>query len=80
MSSDLQNFLQIGAVGVILTFIVQYIKDKFGTESDATKLISIGLSVVLGAGYYFLVDTPVWLPITGILGTATTFYALFIKK
>jgi len=80
MSSELQNFLQIGIVGSALTFIVQFIKYRFGTDSDTTKFLVILLSVLLGAGYYFLVDTSLWLPIVGILGSATTIYSLFLKE
>ena len=80
MSETLQQFLQIGIVGVALSFIVQFVKERYGTDSDVTKVLTIGLAIMLGAGYYFLVGTSLWVPIVGILSSATTFYALFIKN
>jgi len=77
---NLQEFLQIGIVGIGLSFVVEMIKARFGLESDTTKMLVIVLSVVLGAGYFFLSTTSLWLPIVGILGTATTFYSLFMRK
>jgi hypothetical protein len=80
ISTALEQFLQIGIVGTGLSVAIQIIKEKYGTESDTTRGITIGLSIVLGTGYYFLVGTPYWLPIVGILGAATTFHALFLRK
>ncbi len=80
MSDTLQQFIQIGIVGVFLTFLIEFIKARFGTDSDKTKALTIILSIVLGAGYYFLSGTSLWLPIIGILASATTFYALFVKN
>lgn len=80
MTNELQQFLQIGIVGTALSFLVQYIKNKFGTDSDTTRIITVALSIALGASYWLLVDTSIWLPVVGILGSATTIYSLFIRK
>jgi putative flippase GtrA len=80
MSEQLTQFLQIGIVGTALSFVVQLIKEYYGTTSDATRIITIALSIGCGVIFYFTVNTPLWLPIVGILSTATTFYALFIKE
>lgn len=80
ISNALEQFLQIGIVGTALSVVIQIIKEKWGTESDTTRGIAILLSIALGTGYYFLVGTPFWLPIVGILGAATTFHSLFLKK
>lgn len=77
---DLTQFLQIGIVGIALSFVVELIKARFSPESDTTRGLVILLSVALGAGYYFLKDTSLWLPIVGILTTSTTFYALFMRR
>lgn len=80
LSNQFQEFLQLGVVGIALSFLVQYIKDTWGTESNTTRALTILLSVVLGAGYFFLEGTAIWLAMVSILGSATTFYALFIRK
>ena len=80
ISNTLEQFIQIGIVGTGLSVAVQIIKEKWGTESDTTRALVIILAIALGAGYYFLVSTPLWLPIVGILGAATTFHSLFLRK
>ena len=77
---DLTQFLQIGVVGVFLSIVMEFIKARFSPDSDMTRLMVVLLSVALGAGYWFLKDTSLWLPIVGILTTSTTVYSLFIRK
>lgn len=76
---DISSFLQIGIVGVALSTVVQVIKTQFGTDSLATKGITLFLAVILGAVVYFLWGTPVFAAIVGVLGVASTFYAFFLK-
>jgi ABC-type Mn2+/Zn2+ transport system permease subunit len=74
------DFLGILIVGSALSLAIQYIKNKYGTESDTTKALTVLLSVALGAAYWFLSQTGIWTAILGVLGTASTFYAFFLKK
>lgn len=74
------EFLEIGIIGAIISIIIQIIKEKWGTESDTTKVLTIGLSIVIGSVYYFLQGTALWQSILGVLATASTFYALIIRK
>lgn len=77
---EINDFLGIAIVGSALSFLIQYIKGKLGTKSLATKGITIGLAIILGAGYVFLRDTQWWTTIIGVLVAASTFYAFFLKK
>ncbi len=75
----MNEFLQIGIVGVALSFVVQYIKTRYGFESMTTKALTILLSLALGAGVYFLFGTPIWTSIVGVLTAATLFYSFIMK-
>ncbi len=79
MTETINTFLQIGIVGTFLSFVIQWIKGKYGTDSLATKGITIALAVVLGACIFFLSGTAIWLSIVGVLAAASTFYAFFLK-
>lgn len=76
---QIETILQIGIVGVALSGLMQVIKAKFATRPVVTKAIVVGLSIVLGAAYVYLKDTPVFPTILLILSTATTIYAFFFK-
>lgn len=75
----MENALQIGIIGVVLSGVVQWIKLKYGPTSLTTKLIIVGFSVAISGVYYFLKDTLFWQTALAILGIASTVYALFIK-
>lgn len=75
---DLTNFLGIAIVGTALSIALEWITKSFG--ATGSKLITVGLSILVGGVYYFLSSTPWWGSILGVLGTASTVYALFIKK
>lgn len=79
MSDALNVFLQLAIVGSVLSFFMEAIKAKFGPSSLSTKGLTIGLSIVLGAGVYFTFGTPVWTAAVGILAAASTVYALLLK-
>jgi hypothetical protein len=72
-------FLSIGIVGVFLSFVVQAIKVKYGTESATTKGLTIGLSIVLGSAIWFLQGTVIWAAILGVLSVASAVYAFLWK-
>lgn len=75
----INDFLGIAIVGAGLSAVIQYIKAVFGPSSNQTKLITLGLAIVLGGAYYLLRDTSMWQSILGILAAASTVYAFFIK-
>lgn len=77
---NINDFIGIAIVGSSLSLVIDFIKARWGVESNATKFAVIGLSVILGTVYFFLRDTVLWQTILGILGAASTFWALFLKK
>ena len=77
---DISNFLSIGIVGVILMFLVEVIKAKFPNKPMSSKALIILLSLVVGAGYCVLRETPYFQTVLSMLAAATTVWALLINK
>lgn len=76
----LETFLGIGIVGVAISLLIQFIKNKLGTDTMATKAMTVIIALLAGTTYYFLSTTGYWPSVLGILTTASTFYAFFLKK
>ena len=74
---ELTSYVIIGAV---VSLIVQYLKNKFETESKMTILIVIGISLVAGTIYFFLKDTNYWTAVLSILGFAGAVYTYIVKR
>lgn len=75
----LDEILQIGIVGTIVSFFIQFLKNKFGAGSDMVKVITLGAALVAGGLYYFLSDTEFFVSVLGILGAATIIWSFFLK-
>ena len=76
----MQDFLSIAVVGSALAMAIQFIKGKYGLDSAKTKALTLGLAVLLGGSYYFLSQTPWWQTILGVLASASTVWAFFLKS
>jgi len=74
---DIVSFVVIGAA---VSILVQYLKNKFRTESNITLVIVLGVSIVCGTAYYFVKDTNLWEPIIAILGFAGAVYTYILKR
>lgn len=75
----MQEFLEIAVIGSALALVIQLIKTKFGLDSVKTKILTLSLSVLLGASYYFLSQTAIWQTILGILASASTVWAFLLR-
>lgn len=76
---NINDFLGIAIVGVALSFVIEMIQAKYKVGSRATKGLTIALSILVGAGYYFIQSTAWYEPMLGILAAASTTYALLFK-
>lgn len=76
---EINEFLAIGVVGVLLSGAVEIIQAKYGFSSLKTKFTAIGLSLALGAFYVLFRDTSWWMTFLTILGASSTAYALIFK-
>ncbi len=74
---DIGNFLGIGIVGAGLSIFMEWVKNKYGPTSGATKALVLTLSLVLGIVYVSLSTTAIFPTVLTILGAASTVYALF---
>lgn len=74
---QLTDIVAIPVVGALLSLLFQLVKDKFGANSTTNKFIIILASIVLGTIYYLFSGTELFISIVGILGVASTVYALF---
>ena len=77
--NNFNDFAAILIVGAVLSLIIEWIKGKYGPSSIGSKLITILLSIAIGAGYVYIRSTP-WFPtIVTVLTTSSAVYALFLK-
>lgn len=74
---EITSFVVIGA---IVSALVQFLKNKFGTTSPATLFIVVALSILAGSFYFFVKGTSYWEPIIAILGSAGAVYTFIIQR
>jgi hypothetical protein len=74
---DITSFIIIGA---IVSLVVQYLKNKLGTNSNGTLLAVMVISIASGSVYYFIKDTTLWQPILQILAFAGAIYTYILKR
>ncbi len=72
----INDFLGIAIVGAVLSLAYDYFKAWFGLESLGNKLAMIVLALVVGGLYWYLQGTEYYQAVLGILGAASTVYAL----
>lgn len=77
---DINDFTSIAIVGITLSLIVEGIKTKFGTNSFATKVLTVILALVFGGFYWAAQGTEFYQAVLGVLAAASTFYALFLNS
>lgn len=76
---DINDFLGIGIVGVLLSAVIEVIQARLGSSSLKTKFITIGLSILVGGAYFLIRETVWWATILGVLASASTVYAILLK-
>jgi hypothetical protein len=76
----IQVLSQSALVGAALSLLMQFIKNKFGLDSNKSKLIILVVCLVGASAFYLLKSTPYWMPLLGILGTASALYNFIIKS
>lgn len=67
-------------LGVLISGIVQYVKNKFGTTSMGTLAILAGISLFGAAMYTWLATTGYWDAVYNIIVTAGAFYTFIIAR
>lgn len=77
---NINDFISIGIIGAVLSTLIECVQRIFGVTSGWTKVLSISLSFVIGTAYYFLSTTPYWPTVLGVLGAASTVYAILFNS
>lgn len=77
---DTNDFSSIALVGTIVSTLVEFISRTLKVRGNSAKILTIGLSILLGAGVVYLQSTSFWPTILGVLASASTVYALFFNS
>jgi len=75
----MEEFISIAIIGALLSVIYEWLAKSF-TDPVASKLGIIIASIILGTAYTLIRDTEYYQTVLLILGSASTFYGLFINK
>lgn len=78
--TNVQQFVSIMIVGVGLSLLMEWISRKFGVNGGAAKALTLLLSLAVGSIYVWIKDTAYFQTIVLVLTTASTVYALILKK
>lgn len=76
----IESLFAIGVVGALVSIGIQWLKNKFGIASNKTKLITIGVSILIATIWYLFSTSDWFINAVGILATASTVWALILKK
>ena len=74
------EILEIAIIGTLASLFMEIVKKQYGPKSLTAKVIVVLVAILLGVGYVYLKGTPLFQTILGILASASTFYAFFLKK
>ncbi len=73
--------MEIAIVGVLVSFLVQWLKAKFGDANEWKSLAVLAVvSLVAAYGYTYLVDAGYWQSVLVVLMTASTFYTIVLVR
>ena len=75
---EIQEVLNLAIVGGILSWVLEYATTNF--SENQSKMITIGLSILVGFIYWFLSQTGLWQSVLGVLVSASTIYAFVMKS
>ncbi len=73
--------MQIFIVGVVVSLLVQWLKQQFGPENEWKSLLVLALVCLIASAFsQILISFGYWEAFVGILMTASTFYALVLAR
>jgi hypothetical protein len=77
---DIQTILNLGIVGAFASIFISYLKAKYRTNGNKTKLIAIIASLLVALGYSYLENSGYMEAFLGVLASATVIYDYFLKE
>ena len=78
-TSLIQTLIGSALVGTVVSVLGEFIKNKLGLNSNKAKVFILVVSVTLAGAVFFLKNTPYWIPLLTILGSASSVYNFVIK-
>jgi hypothetical protein len=76
---DIQEFLGIAVVGALLSLALEYITGHVKSK-NASKAITLVLSLVVAGGYVWVRSTPYFETMVTVLGVASIVYGFVFNK
>lgn len=76
---EINDFVGIAIVGAALSVVIQGIKNRFGTESNETKFLTIVLALIVGAVYVAVRSTSYFETVILVLSSASAVYAFLMR-
>lgn len=71
---------QIAILGVVASLVTEFIKNKSKTNGNKAKALTVLVSLVIGAVYVLIKDTPFFPVVISILAVSSTIYGFFIRS
>jgi len=76
----MQEFISTGVVGAAFSLALEYLQARWGMNSKESRLIALAGSIMLGSALWYVMQfEAVWQAILGVLGVASTMYAMFFS-
>lgn len=77
---DINSFLSIGIIGVLFSLGIEGLQQTFGITGNWTKFIAIVGSIIIATVFVLFSSAAWWTTVLGILGAASTTYAMFFSS
>ncbi|HBI50253.1 MAG TPA: hypothetical protein DDY21_00165 [Candidatus Moranbacteria bacterium] len=74
------EILSLTIIGAVVSVIVQFLKNKYGTNTQGTLTAVILLSIFAGIGYYIIEQHELLPIVLQILAFAGAIYTFIIKR
>jgi hypothetical protein len=74
------EILSLTVVGAVVSVIVQFLKNRYGTNTQGTLTAVIVISIVAGLAYYIISQTAFLPAVIQILAFAGAVYTFILKR
>ena len=75
----IQTLISSAFVGTVVSLMGEFIKNKLGLNSNKAKVFILLVSITLAGAVFYLKNTPYWIPLLTIIGSASSVYNFVIK-
>ncbi len=75
-----KNYIMIYFIGVVVSLLVQWLKNLYGTSGYKTMLVLAGVSLLAAIVYTYFTYLGVWEIVAQVLMVAGAFYAFVLSQ